>query len=115
MGRFMSRCSLALSLAVALSLGAAAAHSEDAAPLTPAPSDASRAPTKPAKKAAHKNVARKSESQQSAEAADKAARLEEGRNKFFQRSMGFDNGGGSGSPVTLQGENGLSPSMGFKF
>ena len=111
----MIRFSFALSLALALCLGAAAAHSEDAAPLTPAPSDAPKASAKPAKKTAHKNAAaRSAKSQQSAEDADKAARLEEGRKKFFERSMGFDNGG-SNSPVTLQGENGLSPSMGWKF
>ena len=112
----MTRFSLVLSVVIALCLGVATAHSEDVAPLTPAPSDAPKAPAKPAKKTAHKNAATKSDKpQQGAEDADKAARLEEGRKKFFQRSMGFDNGGGSDSPVTMQGENGLSPSMGWKF
>lgn len=112
----MTRFSFALSLAIALCLGAATAHSEDVAPLTPAPADAPKTPAKPAKRTAHKNAAAKPDkSQQSTEEADKAARLEEGRKKFFQRSTGFDNGCASGSPVTLQGENGLSPSMGWKF
>ncbi len=115
-GRFVTRFSLALSLAISLCLVGAAAHCEDVAPLAITPSDALKAPVKPAKKAAHKNVAAKpGKSQPSAEEADKAARLEEGRKKFFQRSMGFDNGGGSGNPITLQGDGGLTPSMGLKF
>ena len=109
----MARFSFAFLLSVSLCLAGAAAHSEDLAALSASPSDT---PSKPGKRtAAHKNIAAKqAKSQQSAEEADKAARLEEGRKKFFQRSMGFDNGG-SGSPVTLQGESGLTPSMGFKF
>lgn len=47
--------------------------------------------------------------------ADGAARLAEGRKKFFEQSMGFDNGKSGSSPVTLGGDNGLSPAMGLKF
>jgi hypothetical protein len=110
----VTRFSLVFALAFALGFPGAGAHAEDAA--TPgAPIDASQAPTK-AKKATHKNAAAKpGKSPQSAEEAEKAARLEEGRKKFFQRSMGFDNGGGSDNPVTLQGGNGLTPAMGMKF
>jgi hypothetical protein len=98
-----------------LALAGAAAHAEDGAPPSEAPIDAPKAPAK-VKKAAHKNAAAKpGKSQQSAEEAEKAARLEEGRKKFFERSMGFDNGKGSDSPVTLQGGNGLTPAMGMKF
>ena len=48
---------------------------------------------------------------------EKAAHLAEGRKKFFQRSMGFDNGTSYDSPVTLGGSSngGLSPQMGLKF
>jgi hypothetical protein len=69
------------------------------------------------KKSAHKN---KSPALQSAkpnsEEAEKAAHLAAGRKKFFDSSMGFDNGPGSSSPITLEGGNGgLSPQMGVKF
>lgn len=113
----MIRLSFALALAISACFVGAVAHSDDAAPaLMTTPSDAPKAPAKPAKKAAHKNPADKSaKSKQSAEDDEKAARLEEGRKKFFERSMGFDNGGGSDSPITLQGGNGLTPGAGFKF
>jgi hypothetical protein len=52
--------------------------------------------------------------QPNSEEAAKAARLAEGRKKFFDRSMGFDNGDGPG-PVTLGGSNGLTPGVGLKF
>jgi hypothetical protein len=115
MGRFVIRLSLALPFAVALGLAGATAYADDSATPAAAPIDAPKAPAK-AKKASHKDAAAKpGKPQQSAEDADKAARLEEGRKKFFQRSMGFDNGGGSSNPVTLQGSEGLTPAMGLKF
>jgi hypothetical protein len=111
----VTKFSLAIPLAIALGLAGAAAHAEDSAQLPEAPIDAPKAPVK-AQKAAHKNAAAKpGKSQQSTEEAEKAARLEEGRKKFFQRSMGFDNGASSDSPVSLQGGNGLTPAMGMKF
>lgn len=55
-----------------------------------------------------------STAQPSSQEAEKAARLAEGRKKFFEQSTGFDNGG-SDAPVTLGGGNGLSPTAGFKF
>lgn len=112
-GRFVIRLSLALPFALVLGLAGAAAHAEDSATAT-APIDAPKAPAK-AKKASHNAAAKSGKPQPSAEEADKAARLEEGRKKFFQRSMGFDNGGGSQSPITLQGDGGLTPAMGLKF
>lgn len=112
----MTRFSFTVALGISLCILGAAAHSEDAAPPAATPSDAAKASAKPAKKTAHKNAAAKSDkSRQSSEEAEKAARLEEGRKKFFERSMGFDNGGGSDSPVTLQGGNGLTPNAAFKF
>jgi hypothetical protein len=67
-----------------------------------------------AKKSAHKDAAH---AKQTPEEAEKAARIEEGRKKFFQRSMGFDNGKSSESPVTLQsdGAGGITPAVGMKF
>ena len=56
-------------------------------------------------------------SKQTPEEAERAARIEEGRQKFFQRSMGFDNGKSSESPVTLHsdGGGGITPAVGLKF
>jgi hypothetical protein len=68
-----------------------------------------------AKKTVHKTVAGKS-AKPTSEDSDKASRLEEGRKKFFERSMGFDNGSSGSSNVTLSNENGgISPAMGLKF
>jgi hypothetical protein len=49
------------------------------------------------------------------EEAERAARLAEGRKKFFERSMGFDESGKPDAPVSLGNGNGLAPSAGFKF
>jgi len=110
----VTRLPFALLLALSLCLAGGTAFATDGAPAAQsAPSD-SAAKGQP-KKGRHKEATKAAKSQQSAEDAEKAARLEEGRKKFFQRSMGFDAGGGADSPVTLQGGNGLTPSMGFKF
>ena len=109
----MTRSFLVLLLALSPCLAGADAFAQEIAPLVPSISDdaAKAAP----KKSHHKSAATKpGKTQQSAEDAEKAARLEQGRKKFFERSMGFDNGG-SDSPVTLQGGNGLTPAAGFKF
>jgi hypothetical protein len=85
---------------------------------SPAPADR---PVAASGKAPAKKIVRKSvgQAQKTAkptqEEADRAARLEEGRKKFFERSMGFDNGGGADAPITFGGGNGFSPSAGFKF
>jgi len=76
------------------------------------------APKAHAKKPAHKSAnAASSPAQPNSEAAEKAARLAAGRKKFFERSMGFDNGTSYDSPVTLGNgaDGGLSPQMGVKF
>jgi hypothetical protein len=78
------------------------------------------ADAKPAsKKSAHKDPAvhTAAHTKQTPEEAERAAHIEEGRQKFFQRSMGFDNGKSSESPVTLQsdGAGGITPAMGLKF
>jgi hypothetical protein len=66
------------------------------------------------KKGVHKPSVSSRTGHPTSEEAEKAARLEEGRKKFFQQSMGFDHGG-SDNPVTLSGGNGLSPALGLKF
>jgi hypothetical protein len=66
-------------------------------------------------KAVRKNGGAAARKEPNSEEAEKAARLAEGRKKFFDRSMGFDNGGGPNSPITFDGGNGLTPSAGFKF
>lgn len=53
--------------------------------------------------------------QPTSEEAEKAARLAEGRKKFFERSMGFDNGSAADSPISLGDGHGLSPAAAFKF
>jgi hypothetical protein len=95
----------------------ATAYAEDLAPLPALDQPAADAPAKAhVKKAAHKAAAAKP-AKPTSEEADKAARLEEGRKKFFEQSMGFDNGGSSSnSSVTLTNDNGgISPAMGMKF
>jgi hypothetical protein len=70
----------------------------------------------PPKKGTQKDGAHSTKSaKQAPEDADKAARLEEGRKKFFERSMGFDNGPSTNSPITLGGSGGLTPSFGGSF
>jgi hypothetical protein len=71
----------------------------------------------PAKHSAHKKAAAspstgKAMSLQSADEAEKAARLAEGRKKFFEQSQGFENND-AGGPLSLG--NGGTPSAGFKF
>jgi hypothetical protein len=98
-------------------LGSAAFAQSDQTPAKADPS-AAGAPKAPAKKSAHKNAnAASSSARPTSEADEKAAHLAEGRKKFFERSMGFDNGTSYDSPVTLGGSSngGLSPQMGVKF
>jgi hypothetical protein len=107
-----------LLIIVPLVTAGAAAHADDLAPLPgldqPAASDTAAKPH--AKKNTHKSAAAKP-AKPTSEEAEKAARIEEGRKKFFGQSMGFDNGGSSSnSNVTLTNENGaISPAMGMKF
>jgi hypothetical protein len=113
----VTRLFISLPLVVSLCAFSAAGLAQDSP--SPAPASPSLdAPAKAhAKKSAHKSVAATGagQSKQTSEDADKAARLAEGRKKFFERSMGFDNGPGSDSPVTLGGSGGLTPAMGLKF
>jgi hypothetical protein len=75
-----------------------------------------QSPKTPVKKSLHKNRSPAlSAAKPTSEEDEKAARLAEGRKKFFERSMGFDNGSSSGSAVTLSTGNGLSPGAAFKF
>jgi hypothetical protein len=116
-GAVVIRLFIALPLIVSLCALSAAGLAQDNP--SPAPANPSLdAPAKAhAKKNAHNSAARTSagQSKQTSEDADKAARLAEGRKKFFERSMGFDNGTSSDSPVTLGGSGGLTPAVGLKF
>jgi hypothetical protein len=83
---------------------------------SPASADPPASGKAPAKKIVRKSVGHAQKTvKPTQEEADRAARLEEGRKKFFERSMGFDNGGGADAPITFGGGNGFSPSAGFKF
>lgn len=69
-------------------------------------------PKAPAKKSPRKKASiDRPTLQPSSEEAEKAARLAEGRKKFFEQSSGFENNGTDG-PVSLSGGN---PAVGFKF
>jgi flagellar biosynthesis/type III secretory pathway protein FliH len=96
----------------------ASAYADDLAPLPglDQPAAAETAAKPHPKKNVRKSAAAKP-AKASSEDAEKAARIEEGRKKFFEQSMGFDNGGSSSnSNVTLTNENGgISPAMGMKF
>jgi hypothetical protein len=64
------------------------------------------------KKSVQKNgVAFSRTGQPTSEEAERAARLAEGRKKFFEQSTGFDNSGSDSSSraLSLGGSNGLSP------
>jgi hypothetical protein len=68
------------------------------------------------RKSVHKNGNAQPTGPSASEESEKAARLAEGRKKFFEQSMGFDNGHASESPITMGGDgHGLSPAAGFKF
>ena len=102
------------SLCLASSVGFAQSDS------TPANADPSAAaPKAHARKTVHKNAnaASSTTAKPTSEEADKATRLAAGRKKFFERSMGFDNGTTFDGPVTLGNgaDGGLSPQMGVKF
>jgi hypothetical protein len=66
----------------------------------------------PRKKASADRLTVAPASQSASEEAEKAARLAEGRKKFFEQSSGFENEG-SDRPISLG--NGGAPSVGFKF
>jgi hypothetical protein len=74
-----------------------------------------QSPKAQVKKSAHKNRSSTvSTAKPHSEDSEKAARLAEGRKKFFERSMGFDNGG-SGAVTLGGGGNGFTPGAAFKF
>ncbi len=113
MARFLAVVLIGLSLC-AIGSGAFA---QDTQPLAPAGFLMDAPAQTHIKKSRHKSVGpAERAAQQNADATEKAARLAEGRKKFFDRSMGFDSGGSTSSPVTMTGgEDGLTPAMGMKF
>jgi hypothetical protein len=92
---------------------AVAGQAQDDSILSPViPSIAAPAKPRPAN-SAHSNAAAHRSAKPDSEEADKAARLAEGRKKFFDRSMGFDNG--ESSRITITNDGGGSPAVGLKF
>ncbi len=114
----MARLRLSLLVSFCLCASGLAAFAQTSQ--TPAASSdlpAVAAPKAPAKQSVHKKAASsqpKSQATnlQSAEEAEKAARLAEGRKKFFEQSSGFEN---NGSDLPLSLSNGGTPTMGFHF
>jgi hypothetical protein len=111
-------------------LGASAIAQSDATAAHPAPSPGTT-PKAHAKKIVRKKTAQKKTAQKkithqkasitglnglsASEEAEKAARLAEGRKKFFEQSSGFDEGN-SNSPLSGGGnKGGFTPGIGFKF
>jgi hypothetical protein len=107
--RFRTGCIVALSVCL---LGAPGFAQEGQVSV-----DAGQPARAPVKAHLKKSAQKKASPQPNSEEAEKAARLAEGRKKFFEQSMGFDNGKSSDSPVSLTGDGngGLSPTAGFKF
>jgi hypothetical protein len=91
-----------------------AGFAQESHPVAPVEPPVAASAKEPAKKITRKSVGQKT-AKPTQEEGDRAARLAEGRKKFFERSMGFDNGGGADAPITFGGGNGFSPSAGFKF
>jgi hypothetical protein len=110
----MTRHRFGLPIVFGLCLLGSAGFAQDSISIAPADPAAGPVLKAPAKKSAHKSKDSTTAAKPMSEADEKAARLAEGRKKFFERSMGFDNGN-SDSPVTLGGSNGLTPQMGVKF
>ena len=95
--------------------GAASFAQDSLPPLSTDPASAAPAQA-PVKKSPHKKAgaAAALTLAPSSDEAEKAARLAEGRKKFFEQSSGFENND-SGNPLSLGGSNGTKPTMGFKF
>jgi hypothetical protein len=102
----------ALAVLFACGFGAAAFAQESQPPASPA-RPAAGPPAPQGKQSPHKKAgaARVTPAPNSGE-AERAARLAEGRRKFFEQSTGFDNKG-SDSPFSMG--NGFTPSVGMKF
>jgi hypothetical protein len=109
----MARLFVAFLVAVSLCSFGSVAFAQDSQPSAPADSPIVAPHKAHARNGDHKSVAAQRTAQPNSDEADKAARLAEGRKKFFEQSMGFENG--RSSPVTLGGENGFAPTMGLQF
>jgi hypothetical protein len=93
--------------------GAVSFAQDSVSPATAAPS-ADGSLKAPGKKSHKKASSAASTLDPSSDEAEKAARLAEGRKKFFEQSDGFENKN-SDMPLSLGGSNGATPTMGFKF
>lgn len=109
----MVRFFVPLLIAAPFCASAVAGRAQDASILSPViPSIAASAKPHPAN-GAHSNAAAHRSGKPNSEESEKAARLAEGRKKFFDRSMGFDNG--ESSRITITDDGGGSPAVGLKF
>ena len=113
-GNAMARLRLGLLVICFIcAFGAASFAQNSVSPATAAPS--AEGSLKASAKKSHKKASSAvSTLGPSSEEAEKAARLAEGRKKFFEQSDGFENKN-SDMPLSLGGSNGMTPSMGFKF
>jgi hypothetical protein len=112
----VARLRIGFLVALALCAFGSAGFAQDSQGTSLAEPSFDQSPKAAVKKSAHKNRnAAVSTAKPASEEAEKAARLAEGRKKFFERSMGFDNG--SSGPVTLDSGsgNGFTPGAAFKF
>ena len=91
---------------------ASAGQAQNDAILSPVLPSVDAAPKPHAASSAHKTAAAHPSAKPDSE-AEKAARLAEGRKKFFEKSMGFDNG--EQSNFTITNDGGVAPAMGLKF
>jgi len=108
----MVRFLVPLLIAAPLFVGAAAQAQNDAI-LPPVIPSIDAVPKTHAAGSAHKTAAAHPSAKPNSEAADRAARVAEGRKKFFEKSMGFDNG--EQGKITITNDGGGSPAMGLKF
>ena len=112
-GIAVARLRLGLVIFFICAFGAASFAQNSVSPATAAPS--TEGSLKASAKKSHKKASSAvSTLGPSSEEAEKAARLAEGRKKFFEQSDGFENKN-SDMPLSLGGSNGMTPSMGFKF
>ena len=111
----MARISTGLLIALSLCALGSPSFAQDSP--TPLHADGSigDSPKTHAKKNAHKNAAAASRTgPANSEEADKAARIAEGRKKFFEQSIGFDHSGDDATRVPITTSSGM-PGAAFKF
>jgi len=112
----MTRLRMGFLVALSLCAFGSAGFAQDSQGTILSDPAASQSPKAQVKKSAHKNrSSAASTAKPASEESEKAARLAEGRKKFFERSMGFDNGNSGSVTLSGGGGNGLMPGAAFKF